>query len=101
MTDGEGFQNDTIITICSDQSICCGYQNSACCRAGRGVWISDGKVLSTSPAPPTPTKTTDSTSSSTGSGLSPTSSRPVDVNVVDAKSLRRGEKISLAVGLVV
>jgi hypothetical protein len=53
VTDGYGFGNDSIVTFCLDNSICCGWMNTTCCEQGQGVWISNGQVVTT-PPPPTP-----------------------------------------------
>jgi hypothetical protein len=37
--------NDIIITTCNDGSYCCGYNNTACCLAGQGVFI-NGQIQS-------------------------------------------------------
>ena len=37
--------NDIIITPCNDGSYCCGYNNTACCLAGQGVFI-NGQIQS-------------------------------------------------------
>src|SRR5271170_2689826 len=37
--------NDIIITPCNGGSYCCGYNNTACCLAGQGVFI-NGQIQS-------------------------------------------------------
>ncbi|KAK1540769.1 hypothetical protein CPAR01_06758 [Colletotrichum paranaense] len=43
---------DVVITKCSDGSYCCGEGQNAsiCCMAGRGVYIVDGKIITSSAA---------------------------------------------------
>src|SRR5436853_4236072 len=46
--------NDIIITPCNDCSYCCGYNNTACCLAGQGVFI-NGQIQSGNTPIPTST----------------------------------------------
>ena len=48
--------NDIIITPCNDGSYCCGYNNTACCLAGQGVFI-NGEIQSGNTPIPTSTLT--------------------------------------------
>ncbi|EAT91448.1 hypothetical protein HBI56_014260 [Parastagonospora nodorum] len=47
-------ESDWLITPCEDGSLCCGIRGSEeygdCCRANKGVWLDNFKILSTKPA---------------------------------------------------
>lgn len=109
--DGAGFGNDNIITFCSDQSICCGYQNMSCCGTKQAVWISNGQIVTTSPGPSTTsqivssasTPSTQSTNTITSSGSTPSSQPTNSIASSENTGLSKGAKtgISIVVSLVV
>src|SRR5271170_548476 len=47
-------ENDVIITPCDNGSYCCGYDNTACCQAGQGIFI-NGLIPNGNPPITTPT----------------------------------------------
>lgn len=40
---------DTLLTICPDESLCCGTENNACCKNHQGFWIKNGQVSNVNP----------------------------------------------------
>ena len=82
------------ITFCPDQSICCGNQNTTCCRDGHGVWIQNGQVVSTSSSSSiyTPTLPTSGSSSA---------SLPAPTHQSSRSGLAQDTKVGLGVGLSV
>ena len=79
------------LTFCPDQSICCGIDNTTCCRDGHGVWIQEGQVILTPPS--SYTSTLPSHQSTTTATASPETSSSTP------SSLMRSSKIGLGIGL--
>ncbi|KAL8887420.1 MAG: hypothetical protein Q9215_004998 [Flavoplaca cf. flavocitrina] len=66
----------TALTVCADGSLCCGGENTTCCNRRQGVFVQNGRLVSslsssaTQTSPPTstnPTATASQNSSSQGS----------------------------------
>lgn len=47
---GSAENNTVLVTNCENGSYCCGLNNLACCEAGSGLWIVDGKTTNLNPA---------------------------------------------------
>lgn len=69
---------DTLVTLCSDQSYCCGLNNTACCEKGDGVWIRDGSPTNINPnsTDAGSSETNNSTQATTGAATNTTDSSP-------------------------
>ncbi|KAF2673290.1 hypothetical protein BT63DRAFT_421454 [Microthyrium microscopicum] len=42
---------DTLVTLCTDGSYCCGYNTTSCCDNQQGYWVKDGTVYPYSQSP--------------------------------------------------
>jgi hypothetical protein len=98
--DGKNASGDVSITFCPNLSICCGNQNTTCCRDGHGVWIQDGQIISTAPSP-SYTFTQSALGSNTAlspavASMTPPMSTPIST---PTSGLTQGGKIGLGVGL--
>ena len=72
--------NDEHITVCPDNSYCCGINSTACCDQRKGVWIdNNGTVTAINPnaTEPAPANNTSSDSSGTTSLVPPPSPSPL------------------------
>ena len=80
------------LTLCDDQSICCGLRNTTCCNAGAGVWLENGQVVSTRSSSPT-------TSALAGFTTTPTANERDSIG--NADGLTTGGKVGVGVGVTV
>ena len=90
----DGPQLYSSITFCPDQSICCGTQNTTCCRDGHGVWIQNGQVVSTSLSSSVHAPTLSVLGSSS-------TSLPAPTHVSVSSGLTQDAKVGLGVGISV
>jgi hypothetical protein len=80
--------NDIAITTCSDGSLCCGLNNTACCNSKSGLFILNDQVYSTKPG-----------STATASSASASSSSTTSTSPSPSASSSHGRALGIGLGL--
>ncbi|KAL8685073.1 MAG: hypothetical protein Q9218_007991, partial [Villophora microphyllina] len=100
----------TILTICDDNSYCCGYQNNDCCNEGAGIKIdpkngrilAKGQITSSVAAASSTSKTStlSSTGSATAGPVTTSPTLPSPTSTPSSSGLSSGAKAGIAIGCI-